>query len=111
MLQNHICVVHLVRKHNGPEVLSRFISTYRTHDAGINHQLLLVFKGFDVLDDLSGYRDILFGLDFKEWRMPDIGYDIDAYMSVFQAFRHEYRHFCFLNSFSEILHPHWLEHL
>ena len=108
MPPDSICVVHLVRNCNGPKVFERFVSAYRKNEPGIDHRLLFLFKGFDSSEDLSEYRAILSGLDYLELRVPDTGYDIGSYMMAFQAYRHEFWYFCFLNSYAEPLHGEWL---
>ena len=39
-------VVHLVRAGNQPELLERFLASYRRHPAGHPHRLVIVCKGF-----------------------------------------------------------------
>ncbi len=104
-----IALVHLVRSRNGIEPLKRFLDSYLRNPGEIEHELLIIFKGFNSSRELSLYRDVLAGTPYREMSAPDIGFDIGSYMIAFQAFRHEYPYFCFTNSFSEILHPGWLE--
>jgi len=108
MLPDNVCVVHLVRRCNGLEIFERFISAYRNNEPGIDHRLLILFKGFDSPEDLSRYRIMLSGLDYLELLVPDTGYDIGSYMMAFQAYHQKYQYFCFLNSYSEPLYRGWL---
>lgn len=100
-----IAVAHLVRWNNSPEVLRRFVESYRRHRAGIDHELLIILKGFrdEVPPEISGaLRDC----PHATFRVPDDGFDIGAY---FRAARQcDHRHFVFLNSYSRILCDDWL---
>src|SRR5665213_1673531 len=40
------CVVHLVRAANGIEPFRAFLESYVRHPAGLQHELVLLFKGF-----------------------------------------------------------------
>ena len=42
-----LALVHLVRKANGPEPFREFLESYRAADAGADHDLVLLLKGFD----------------------------------------------------------------
>jgi hypothetical protein len=43
---SELTVVHLARGSNGPAPLERFLESYRAHDAGAPHKLLVVFKSY-----------------------------------------------------------------
>lgn len=100
-----LCVVHLVRKKNGIEPFTRFLESYYTHDAGAEHDLLLVFKGFHgrVPEE---YEKLLDGRPHKRLFVWDFGFDIRPYFIAARKF--DYRYFCFLNSFSVIQDDGWL---
>ena len=105
-----IAVVHLVRIGNGIETLQRFLESYRENAAGLDHDLIVVLKGFSTAsDELREVRAALAGVDHREIEVEDAGYDITAYFAAARALEHDY--FCFLNSFSVLLHPDWLEKL
>jgi len=104
-----IGVVHLVRASNGPEPLWRFLDSYKKHPAGINHELILVFKGFEsetIPSDLTGY---LSEVSHKSIFVADRGLDIGPYLGVARSLNHTW--LCFMNSFSVILADGWLEML
>jgi hypothetical protein len=93
----------------GREPFARFISSYREHDAGMDHRLLLVFKEFRDPGDELPWRRELEGVAFDELRMPQPALDLSAYV---QAARHvEDDLLCFLNSSSEPLAECWLAKL
>lgn len=104
-----LCVAHLVRERNGPGPFAAFLDSYRRHPAGVGHDLLVIFKGFGGGAALAPYRELLGGLPFRPFEVPDEGFDIVPYFKA--AARFDYRHFCFLNSFSVILDDGWLEKL
>lgn len=103
-----ICVVHLVRAANGVAPLRAFLESYRRHAAGIEHDLLLLIKGFQPPLPRQ-CEDLLEGVAHLRRFIPDRGFDIDAYFDAVKA--HEAKWYCFLNSFSVILADGWLAKL
>lgn len=101
-----LCVAHLVRKKNGLEPFARFINSYRNHPAGMEHDLLLIFKGFAETDGLDDYYALLGDVAHRQFFVEDEGYDIGPYFQT--ATKFEYRYFCFLNSYSVLLAKDWL---
>ena len=55
---NRICVVHLVRKKNELAVFERFIKSYKFFHAGIDHDLIIIYKGFKSKYDILKYLNI-----------------------------------------------------
>ena len=107
MTTNEICVVHLVRQSNEISVFTDFLASYRRNAPGVAHDLLIVFKGFASEDSLAAYATLLDRIPHKRTRMLDFGYDVRPYIRV--ARDYTYRYFLFLNSFSRMLVPGWLE--
>lgn len=101
-----ICVVHLVRAKNGIEPFSKFLESYVTFDGGIDHDLLIVFKGFNGENSTRQYRQLLKDISFKSIYTHDFGFDIRSYFLV--ANKTNNRYLCFLNSFSAIRDHEWL---
>lgn len=101
-----IGVVHLVRAKNGIAPFRRFLESYLANHGGIDHDLLLVFKGFRGKEDLSEYERLLVPLPYRRLLVRDFGFDIRPYFIAAKSF--EYRHLCFLNSFSVIQDKEWL---
>jgi len=100
-----ICVVHLARATNGIEPLRAFLDSYRTHPAGIAHELLILLKGYS--EPLPPeHEDLLGEVPHQHRFIPDRGFDVDAYFHAVPGVRHEV--LCFVNSFSEILDDGWL---
>jgi len=103
-----IAVAHLVRRQNGLAPLQRFLDSYRRHAAGVEHELVLLFKGFGEHVP-ADYARAAAGIPHQRMLLPDRGFDLQPYFAAVAAFNHEY--FCFLNSFSRILAPDWLAKL
>lgn len=104
-----ICVVHLVRKKNGLEPFRSFLSSYLNHRAGVNHDLLIIYKGFIRKADIAPYEELLKDVQHSNMQVADFGYDLRAYYLAAEKFNSKYM--CFLNSFSIILDNEWLDKL
>lgn len=104
-----ICVVHLVRKQNGVEPFMRFLNSYRSNSSGMEHDLLVIFKGFEQSDTMEKYLALLKSHPFEAFYVSDAGYDINAYLTTVEQYSERYRYFCFLNSYSIILDQDWLK--
>jgi hypothetical protein len=100
-----ICVVHLARAANGIGPLRSFLDSYRAHPAGIEHDLLIVLKGFrpPLPPD---YEFVLSEVTHRRRFVADRGLDVDVYFGVAHAVEHDV--LFFLNSFSVILADDWL---
>ena len=101
-----ICVVHLVRKKNGIEPFRSFLASYLENSAGIDHELLVLYKGFSQKGDITSYEKLLRNIPHSTLRVPDFGFDLRYYFMVAKKYNRKY--YCFLNSFSLILDNDWL---
>lgn len=101
-----ICVVHLVWAPLGTAQFAEFVNSYRAHDAGLAHDLLIVFKEIGHAVELAAYERLLEGINYKTLFLGGEGFDILPYFVAARAF--DYRYFCFLNSYSVILTEGWL---
>jgi hypothetical protein len=106
-----LCVVHLVRFHNGVEPFRRFLESYRKNSGGIDHDLLIIFKGFNHPTDIKEYECLLDYLQYSKLELSDEGFDITAYFKAVRHYADQYSYFCFLNSFSVIQDSQWLRKL
>ena len=108
--KNSVAVVYLARAAEGDDPVRRFAQSYRAHEAGVAHQLVVISKSDDQ-DDLATRRQrgILADLDHQSLTMADRGVDITAYL--WAATQLPYDYLCFLNTFSEIRASGWLEFL
>jgi len=103
---SEVAVVYLARARSGLESLRRFLRSYERHPGGLDHDLVVVFKGFSQEAELGEWRAALSRFPHRELRMSDLGFDLRAY--ALAARRLPHRYLCFLNSFSEPLTPDWL---
>lgn len=101
-----VCVVHLVRKKNGVETFRRFLESYLKHPAGIEHQLLIVYKGFKSHLDTIQYAHFLKGIPHSSVLVSDLGFDLRAYFAAVEKVH--CGHLCFINSFSVLQDSEWL---
>ncbi len=106
---NRIGVFHLVRKKNGLEPFLRFLTSYRCMPAEEEHDLVVIFKGFNGPSDLAPYREQLEGVPHREMSVKDSGFDIMPYFAAAES--NEYRYLCFFNSFSVLREGGWLRKL
>lgn len=105
-LPRRTAVVHLVRRSNGLEPFDAFIDSYRRFEAGLDHELVLLLKGFHGAADAAPYLDRLGDLAPTAVYVDDAGLDLSAYVAAARALDHD--RLCFMNSFSEIRAPGWL---
>ena len=106
MAQPLTAVVHLVRHANGPAAPDAFLASYERHDAGAEHDLVLLCKGFPDAESLAPLRRRARGLRAQEIAVSDDGLDVTAYLAAARALPH--RRLCFVNSYATILAPRWL---
>jgi hypothetical protein len=105
-----IGVVHLVWAPLGVGPLREFVRSYRAHDAGAPHELIVVLNGLDLDRDAQGARAALLAeLQGTEHRLIELEravLDLAAYAQA--ACSIEHRRVCFLNSYSVLLADGWL---
>jgi len=110
MAVGDVTVVHLARGSNGRAPLERFLESYRAHDAGVDHTLLVVFKGYADDNALRSDEALAraFGAETLRLARDDL-FDIGAYRESARTIEAQY--IAFFNSFSEILAHEWLARL
>jgi len=101
-----LALVHLVRKANGPEPFREFLESYRTLDAGADHDLVLLLKGFDSEREANEMAALAGGLEAQRLYVDDEGFDVGAYFTATD--RLEQARVCFVNSFTTAHVPGWL---
>ena len=104
-----ICVAHLVRRKNGIEPFLRFLQSYTSHPPGIPCDLVIICKGFPENRVPPEYTGALGDIPYIAYFVEDTGYDILPYFKTAGDLSYDY--FCFLNSYSIILHEGWLRNL
>jgi hypothetical protein len=104
-----VTVVYLARKAEGIAAFQAFARSYAAHPAGINHDLVVIFKGYDGNSDLAEARAVFSSFPHIPIELPDEGFDLGSYLTATQRLPHEY--VCCLNTFSRILADGWLKKL
>lgn len=104
---SEVCVAHLVREANSLSAFGQFLASYTKNEAGAPHDLLVIFKGFTSRADLTPYDALLNDVKHQRMFVPDYGFDVGPYLKAGREQPH--RLFVFLNSFSHLLVPGWLE--
>ena len=102
-------LVYLARAANGIAPVRRFVEAYRRNRGGIEHELIVVFKGFRDETAARQERECLGDFAHQALFIPDAGFDLDGYSAA--AAKFDCRCFCFVNSFSEPLDTDWLAKL
>jgi hypothetical protein len=100
------CLVHLVWAPLGPAPLESFTASYRRHDAGAAHELVVLLNGFAPDQDLSPWRKLLGGVEHEELRLGRPLLDLAAYAEAHRRIRAE--RYCFVNSWGVLLADDWL---
>ncbi|HWF75048.1 MAG TPA: hypothetical protein VG186_16990, partial [Solirubrobacteraceae bacterium] len=109
-----IGLVYLAWAPLGPEEPRRFLASYREHDAGAEHELVVLLNGVAAAsgDPAAARAEVLGALHEVPHRVIEVDpprIDLAAYGEA--ARRLEHSHLCFLNSYAEVLVDGWLGHL
>lgn len=102
-----VVVIHLARAANGAEAFAAFMASYKKNPGGEDHDLAVVFKGFDGPAVPPEYLEYLEGVRYTPLFISDEGLDITAYGKALGRIE-GYSYYCFLNSFSSFRDPDWL---
>ncbi len=103
-----IAVAHLVWGPLGAPRLRSFISSYRRHPAGVEHDLVILLNGVDH-ETRRLYDAELDGVDHRLVSLTHPIQDLGAYAWAAESLN--YDRYCFLNSYSVILGERWLAKL
>jgi hypothetical protein len=103
-----IAVVHLVWGPLGVVPLREFLSSYRRHDAGIEHELVVLLNGVSV-EQRPALEAELGGTEHRLLELGEPVQDLVAYAQAAALLEHE--RVCFLNSYGAILASDWLAKL
>jgi hypothetical protein len=109
-----IGLVYLLWAPLGVGPLREFLDSYRAHQAGVEHELVIVLNGAGPEGPADGAcRETLLGeLEGTQHRLLELEWpvlDLAAYGLSAQRLEHE--QLCFLNSYSVVLAADWLGHL
>lgn len=108
-MQNKIAVVYLMWLPYDIALFDNFLKSYSLNDCGVEHELIIVFNGYQNFDQIKPHLNIL---NLKYSLNPNYltlsqGQDIDAYYFVASKLSHDI--VLFLNTFSIILDRDWLK--
>lgn len=93
---------------SGPQALERFLAAYRAHRAGLDHELLLVWRDFGG-EVPRAYLDLLDGVAHRARRPTGVQQDLGVYRRMAEVERRDAdTPFVFLNSQAEPLVDDWL---
>lgn len=98
-----LCLVHLCWMPYGLEPARRFVSSYRAHPAGTEHELLVVFAGPEA--DRGPWHEAFAAVEHERLDVGT-GMDLSHYRAAVD--HREAEAYCFLNTSSEILADGWL---
>ena len=106
-----IAVVHLVHARNDGAAAWEFATSYRDHDAGVAHRLVLVLKAFGEGDlhsraNVDGRGGAFADLPHETLEVADAPTDLSTYQYCASALDSKY--LCILNSYSVIRTAGWL---
>jgi len=109
-----IAVVHLVWGPLGVGPVREFVASYRAHEAGVDHELVVLangvgVEGFDASLSEAGLLAELEGVEHRLIVLERPVLDLVAYAQAARLLEHE--QLCFLNSYSVILADGWLGRL
>lgn len=105
--RSQVGVVYLARKQDGLAPFQAFLNSYQHFPAGMSHDFLIVLKGFANELERGEYSERAQGMAGATIAISDFGFDIRAYRIAAEQLECDY--LFFLNTFSEILSPGWLE--
>lgn len=106
-----IGVVYLCRANEKKELFSNFIDSYKTFPADRDHELIIIFKGFQdhPASYLNEIQEMFEGLEYQAVYLPDEGFDIGAYLATAKIVTYDY--LLFFNTYTTIVGKGWLGYL
>ena len=93
----------------GVAPLQKFVASYVRNPAGIAHELVVIYKGYDKAKNLDAAKSAFALLPHIGIEVSDDGFDVNAYLAAARRLDHDY--VCFLNTFTEIASRRWLSML
>ncbi|MFH1066662.1 MAG: hypothetical protein V1746_02000 [bacterium] len=109
-MRESIAVIYLARgiDQNHLKSIQRFRESYQRFNAGREHRLYLLFKGFKNPETLDAVQQSFAGIAHESlFYEEDSSFDIGAYAWAAKKITED--HLCFFNTHSEIMASAWLE--
>lgn len=107
--QQTVGVVYLAWHALGCATFQRFADSYRRFLAGCEHELIVIYAGFEQQRDLEDAASVFQDIPHTRVEFADVKFDIGYYLETARRLTHEY--LCFLNTYTEITSPNWLGYL
>ena len=104
-----IGVVYLAWHKLGPDCFQRFVDSYRRYPAGSEHDLIVIYAGFNQQQTLQEAASVFRDLPHIAIEVAAVKFDIGYYLEAADRVPHDY--LCFLNTYTELNAPNWLAHL
>jgi hypothetical protein len=110
-ISRSLAVVYLARGSDSAPLtrFRRFLESYCRFAAAAEHDLFIIFKGFDDRSGVERAQEIFSGVRYNAITTDDANFDLGAYRIAAEHIHHDL--ICFLNSNSEILSAGWLAKL
>ncbi|MFM0013701.1 glycosyltransferase family 2 protein [Paraburkholderia sediminicola] len=108
-MREDLALFYLARKVEGLDSFRRFAESYREHAPGCQHELVIIYKGFEGEADITAASAEFADLPHRSVQVTDDHKDIGAYLESAAQIDAEY--VCFVNTHTKILAPNWLAHL
>jgi hypothetical protein len=99
-------VVYLAWHALGCDVFRQFAESYRRFSAGCEHDLIVIYAGFQTREELDEAIAVFRDIPHVRVEFPDIRFDIGYYLETARRVSHEY--LCFLNTYAKLVTPNWL---
>lgn len=103
-----IGVVYLCRAAERKDSFVKFVESYKSNAANCEHDLIVIFKGFEGLEhQREQVKEIFSDLEYIDYNMADESFDIGSYLEVAKYFNYDYLFFA--NTHTCILSQNWLQ--
>ena len=102
-------VIYLVWVPLGLQPLESFLASYTRHPAAVPHEMIVIFNGHKTPAELAPFHECLSDFPHTPHLIEQPQQDIASYLDVARTSTREY--LCFLNSYSELQAPGWLQKL
>jgi len=106
--KNDIAVAYIARGADKDFFVSfgRFIESYKINNAGLEHTLYVIYKGFLNVEHLEKAKELIKGIYHVPLYFNDYTFDIGAYIEFARTVESDF--ICALNTNTEILSNDWL---